>query len=302
MKTVLLNEEYRCKDACVLALGFFDGVHAGHKKILSAAVDRARSAGLYSAVFTFWDTDGFKSSVPRIMPETQKFEIFRSMGFDYLFICSFDDVREMSGEDFVGKVLLDKCSARFVVCGENFRFGHDRSSAADALGKALGADRVIVCEEERQNGVCISSTLIRSLIQNGELERANAMLGSPYSLEGEVLHGKELGRRLDAPTLNQQFFDRSVLPKAGVYATRAVVSGHSYPAVTNVGTRPTVDGHGINAETHIIGFDGDLYGHNVRIEFLKYLRGERKFLSIDALKAQIHRDIGDAIEYERSME
>ena len=87
-----------------------------------------------------------------------------------------------------------------------------------------------------------------------------------------------------------------------MYATRAVVSGHAYPAVTNVGTRPTVDGHGINAETHIIGFEGDLYGHNVRIEFLKYLRGERKFLSIDALKAQIHKDIGDAIEYERNME
>ncbi len=302
MKTVLLNEEYRCKDACVLALGFFDGVHTGHRKILSAAVDRARAAGLYSAVFTFWDTKEFKSRVPRIMPEAQKFEIFRKMGFDYLFVCPFDDVRSMNGEDFVKDILIGRCSARFIVCGENFRFGHDRTSAPDTLAKIMGEDRVIVCGEERNGEDCISSTLIRSLIQNGEIERANGMLTAPYSLEGEVLHGKELGRRLDAPTLNQQFFDRSVLPRAGVYATRAIVSGASYPSVTNVGTRPTVGGHGINAETHIIGFEGDLYGHTVKIEFLKYLRSERKFLSVDALRAQIQRDIGDAIEYERNLE
>ena len=300
MKTIILNNEYRCPDTCAVALGFFDGVHIGHRKILDEALAR-KDDRVKSAILTFLDREDFKPTNKRITTEEERFRIFSRLGFDYLFLCDFNEIRDMTCRDFCKKILVGSCNAIVAVCGRNFKFGKGACGSSDDLIRYMNG-RAVVCEELKANGNTVSSTSIRALIQDGLIDKANALLFSPFSVTAEVVHGKELGRKIGVPTVNQQFPDSLTVPKFGVYVSRTFIDDESFPSVTNVGMHPTVNDKLMNAETHIIGFDKQLYGKTVTVEFLKYIRPEIKFASIDELRRQIKADIEEAAAYGKNLD
>ena len=270
-----------------IALGNFDGVHVGHARLLERAVRHAKEAGCVSAAWTF---DGNPFGVPYITSTKEKLELFEAAGIGCAIVCRFDAVREKSPAEFAD--MLASLGAVHCVCGFNYTFGAGGAGDADALRSLLG-ERGIGCEVADPvilpgDDLPVSSTRIREALAAGDVEAAARMLGRPYSFTYPVTHGNEIGRAIGFPTVNQKLPpDRAAL-KRGVYVCRCL--GHA--AVTNVGTRPTVcDSDEVICETHIIGYEGDLYGVPVEVDFLKFIRDERKFASLDELKARLAADV-----------
>ncbi len=283
----------------VLALGTFDGVHKGHAALLRAAAAIAADLSqdgtpVFPAVWTF--SDAPDRSMAALSSLSDKLALFASHGIRYAFTTSFAAVRSMEAAMFVREMLLGTCGARAAVCGFNFRFGCRASGTPTLLSDIFtehGA-AVTVIDAVLLDGTPVSSTRIRSLLADGDTMGAAACLGRWYSFSLPVVHGKELGRTLGTPTINQVLPAYLQSPAIGTYATAVSVDGVLYPAVTNVGIRPSIsenDNHRPNAETHIIGYRGWLYDRTVRVYFRHRLRDEMKFPSLDALKEQIHRDI-----------
>ncbi len=297
-----LPDEYRGGAA---ALGFFDGVHTGHACLIRTAVEEARKKGRAAMVYTFDISPknfGGKSAVSEITPLKLKIPVLSGTGLDAVYIDSFsEELRGMTGEEFVRDVLYDKLGVTHVVVGFNYRFGRRASCGGDELRKycaryGIGVSQLppLYADDETP----VSSTLIRSHIKAGEMEKAAKLLGRPFFIKSRVLHGRQIGSAMNVKTINQEFSDNMIVPATGVYITRTHIDGKAYRSITNGGTRPTVnEGDDVRAETHIMGFDGDIYDEDITVEFLKYIRGERKFESLDALKAQIMRDIKTASEY-----
>ena len=286
-----------------IALGMFDGCHIGHRLLLCETVRYARDNGLTAAVFTFSD-DTAKKSMPMISSFDERLEHFLRLGISTVYTVSFRNVRHFTPEDFVKQVLVGMCGAEIALCGTNFRFGKGAEGDADtlfALMQALGKEAVTV-PPVRDSLVTVSSSEIRRAVASGDMERAARMLGTPFSLRGEVIPGKQLGRTLGFPTANMVLPEGRLTPLTGVYCTETVVDGRLYPSVTNIGTHPTVDmGAVCNAETHLIGFEGDLYRKPIEVRFLRYLRREKKFDSPEELREQLKKDKERARkEYERS--
>lgn len=287
-------------EPCVVALGNFDGVHVGHSALLSAAVRIAKEKGLKSAVFTFGDHPEAalgKVLSPSITTTEQKLAFFEKAGIDTVYLCDFTKVRELSSEEFVTDILKDKLHTVHAVCGYNFRFGKGGLGDAAHL-YALMDGSVTVLEPVLADGEAVSSTQIRRAVEKGDLESAARMLGRHFFVELPVVHGKELGRTLGVPTINQNFPKGHVVPSNGVYACRVTVSGKEYAGVANVGLRPTVeDTDTVNCETHIIGLSQELYGENVKVSFYKKLRDEKRFATVEELKKQIAVDIERTKKY-----
>lgn len=282
-----------CPHNTVVALGCFDGVHLGHRALLAKAVEKASISDAFASVWTFSEHPFKKGEV--LTDFSDKLALFAACGIRYVFSISYEEVKDLSTLDFVRDVLINECHAIATVCGFNFHFGKGASGDhhtlllhMQAFGfKSFTVDAVTYADHP------ISSTRIRAALLRGETEDAAAMLGHYYSLSLPVLHGKELGRTLDAPTVNQDIPERMQPLRFGTYATITEVEGVLYPSVTNIGTRPSIlqdDDHHINAETHIIGYDGWLYGSVVRVHYCHRLRDEMRFSSLDDLKAQIKRD------------
>lgn len=278
-----------------VALGFFDGVHRGHRRVIEKAVELA--AGRFvPAVFTFtMEKTGpaKKQNAGEITTLEQKTRILRSMGVQEIYAPDFADFCGLSGEEFVREILKEKMNAAAVCCGQDFRFGKKASCGAEDLRRfcKIWELECAVLDEVMDGGEAVSSTRVRQAIAGGEMEKAAELLGRRYCLDFAVEHGKALGRRLQFPTINQPIPPAMVLPRFGVYATMAQVQGKIYAGVTNVGVRPTVEkGMAPRAETYLIGFSGDLYGREVPVQFLSFLRPEQKFDSVDALKEQIGKD------------
>ncbi len=289
----------------VVALGFFDGVHLGHRELLSLAVSEAKSRGLSSAVLTFSESGGtgLKNGAMRLSSEREKLELFRELGIDYAVILDFQSVKNMSPEEFVRHIVVGVCNARLSVCGYNFRFGRGAAGDADTLVSLMNKENAecIVYPAFNINGSPVSSTAIRRCVEIGDVKKARELLGRPFSVTGEVYHGKGLGHTLGSPTANQYIDDNIVKIKNGVYVTRAYIDGEHYYSVTNVGVRPTVDSDGrVNCETHIMGYNGDLYGREVTVEFLDFIREEMRFSSVDELKKQIYKDMKEAEKWQNS--
>ena len=280
----------------VTALGFFDGVHLGHQALIDYTVSRARELGCASAVLTFVDdANGIKPSTPRITDQATRLSLLAERGVDYIILAPFGDVKHMTPMTFVKNVLIGLCHTQEAVCGFNFRFGQNRAGDANTLTQylqMLGATTHIVPPTKANDGQVISSTAIREALVSGDVERAHSYMGRPYTLTAPVLHGQALGRTIGAPTMNQAFPPNAIVPKHGVYATQCTLDGVSYVAVTNVGNRPTVGGASVNCESHVLGFGGSLYGKTISLSFLSYIREEQHFQSVEALQAQIQKDIG----------
>ena len=283
----------------VIALGFFDGVHLGHASLLEMARKRASELGLRPAVMSFDlhpDNLVAGAKVSLINSAADREEILsRCFGIDDVILAHFDEhLMHMPWDVFIEEYLVRQLGARHLVCGYDFHFGDKGAGNPQRLRekcKALG----IGCDVLPQvtlDGVTVSSTYIRTLIAQGEMERANQFLGHPHTLTDTVAHGKKLGGTLGFPTVNLRFQPGVLVPAHGVYATRVTFeNGESRPAVTNIGVRPTVDdGDRVTVEGFILDFQGDLYGQTVRMEFYKRLRGERKFPSLEALKDEVMRN------------
>lgn len=285
------------KTGTCVALGNFDGIHLGHRKIVDNCVQKAREEGLVSLVWSFRRhpehilKGNFSSG--NIISLSDKEAILKEAGIDHLFLEDFERVRNLTPEEFCEKILIRQLSARFVFCGFNFRFGKNGAGDAAFLKEYLASKGIEVFAEEPvcMGGASVSSTRIRALLAEGEMEEVQILLGRPYSIRFPVLHGKRLGRTLGFPTLNQAFPEEYVTPKKGVYAVRVIFDGKNYFGVCNVGSRPTVDDDDqVIAETHLLDFSGDLYGKEVRVEFHRFLRAETKFSSLEELKLQIGKD------------
>lgn len=298
MEVIRSLEDYTMEDGTVVALGNFDGVHIGHREILLAAVRKAVRNHLIPMCFTF--STHTRKEVSLICTEEEKLHLLESLGIQVVVDIPFDEtIRNTSAEDFIQHILAEKLHARAVCCGFNFRFGRMASgdvSLMQSMGSELGMD-VLVNEPVYVDSQVVSSTLVRRMITNGEMEEAAVCLGRNFYCTGYVTHGKKLGSRIGYPTANVLFESYRIAPPNGVYFTLARIGDAVYPAITNVGVKPTVGEFDKSIETHIYGLDKDLYGQFITIEFLKWERPEQKFETVEALRAQIQQDYERGLSY-----
>ncbi len=291
---------------CVLALGFFDGMHIGHRGLLDLAKQRARALGLAFAVFTFPAEDvAVKKSALRLYDTPKKLSLLSSLGVDVVYMCELSAVADTSPRDFVQGCLATDLRAHTTACGFNFRFGRGASAGAEDLArymKELGRESITV-PAMLHEGELLSSTAVRAHLLRGEVECAAAMLGAPYGICGRVESGDRRGRTLGFPTVNIPLSDDRLILCSGVYATVTRTDAGVYPSVTNVGSCPTFGAREVHAETHLCDFSGDLYGKDVEVEFLARLRDEKIFSSQEELIMQINIDKTSAMEvYKRWLE
>ena len=287
-----------------VAIGFFDGVHMAHRELIKRTVERAKALSLCCGVFTFTSGGNIKSGVGRIYPTEQRLSIIAELGVDFCVLADFSDIRNMSAEQFCKSTLIEKLGCRVCAVGYNFRFGKGAMASADTLKEImtpLGVETIVF--EEMKNGTeKISSSVIRELLESGDMESASLLLGEPYFAKGYVTHGRGIGgARLGVPTVNIAFADNALIPRLGVYVVSAVVDGVPHPAIANVGICPTYGERRIHIEAHLFDFSGDLYGKYIRINFLSFLRDEKRFESEDELKMQIKADISAALDKNRGV-
>lgn len=283
-----------------VALGYFDGLHLGHIGVISAAMEQRE---LSTAVFTF----NCDSTLPKfesqedIISFDNKRELMDRMGVEYLYAPDFAEVCGFTAEEFVKEILVKRLNAGFACCGRSFRFGRGGSGTPESLAEIGGGYgiSVQVVDDICLDGIPISSTHIRELIRSGRMEEANRLLGYELWYKLPVVHGNKIGHTLSFPTINQIIPKTNVVPKYGVYKSYVEVDGRHYRGVTNIGIKPTVenrgDGTGAVMETHIIGYDGNLYGEKISVSLVSYIRPEIKFSGLSELKMQIAADMEKAM-------
>jgi riboflavin kinase / FMN adenylyltransferase len=292
----------------VVTIGNFDGVHLGHQKILRGTIDRAVATGSMSAVLTFFPHPARvlrpEHAPALLMTLPQRLRAFESIGIDATLVLPFDaELANVSAEDFVRKFLVDALRARAVLVGGNFRFGHKQAGDIALLSELGRRTDFEVAEVPPVilDGAVVSSTAVRSAVRGGRLDEAARLLGRPFELAGEIKTGTGMGRKLVVPTLNLAT-DQECLPKNGVYATESVIGGKTYQSATNVGVRPTFDGHRLAIESHLLDFSEMITSGPMEVRFRRRLRDEQKFSSPEALREQVLRDIRTAQEYFASLE
>ena len=281
-----------------VALGYFDGVHLGHRELISLLVREARAKNLKPYVFTFVDDLAKTKKAQSIIYNTEeKLKIFASLGVEGVIIANFSSISGLTPEAFVNEVLIESLGAELAISGYNFRFGKYAAAGAPELIELMesAGKRALVLSEQKINGNPLSATVIRQLIADKKLDEATKMLGIPYFIEGTVEKGLGLGKVYGFPTINLPLRQTAPLP-SGVYRTAVETGGKLYTGITNVGSCPTVCEREIHTETLIADFEGDLYGKTLRIYFLGYLREEKRFDSVEALREQIYSDRDKSIE------
>ena len=274
-----------------VALGLFDGVHVGHRKVIEYTVN----SGFVPSVFTFGNMAAKNGRrLEYIYSNAKKQRLLTSLGIADVISEDFEVVRDMSGEEFVLSILSEKMNAATVVCGTDFRFGRGASCSINelqTLSQQYGF-RLIAVEDVTVNGLEVSSGKIRQLLKDGHIATANTLLYEGYSVSKEICRGNRLGRTVGFPTINQYFAENEVVPKFGVYDSVTKLDGKFYKSITNVGVKPTVESAPCPvAETHILDYAGNLYGRTVDVELKAFLRPEKKFKSIEELKKAIEKDV-----------
>lgn len=292
-------------EGSVVTDGMFDGVHLGHQRILRQVVQKAQELGLPSVVLTYWPhprhvLGGKEARVSLLTTLDEKAERIAQQGIDYLLVLSFSkQFSQLSHEQFVRNILAEGLHTRHLIVGYDHRFGLNRIGDIRYLqeaGKTYGFGLTEIGKQEIED-IAISSTKIRYSLQNFLVDSASQFLGRPYSLRGLVVKGDQRGRTIGFPTANLEVDEKDkLIPKDGVYASRTRVGETWYPSMTNIGFRPTVDGKKHAIETHLIDFEGDLYGKTIDVAFVKPLRTEMKFASLEELKQQLARDREMAME------
>lgn len=284
-----------CKTS--VALGSFDGLHPGHQSVLKSALSLAGDGVTpYALLFDVHPLAVLRGAAPPLLlTDAQRDAMLRAMGFD-LYTVSFAAVHDMTPEDFFEQVLCGQMCAGALSCGYNYRFGRDGSGDVELLRHlcAQSGVRLYVSEPVLFDGEPISSTRIRAAVESGDAQTAAALLGRPFSVAGEVIHGLENGRLLGYPTANQALPEGLVTPRFGVYASHLFWKGRRFDAITDIGVRPTLPDGTPGAETHILGMETDLYGQQIEVFLDRFLRPERKFGSLREVFDQVARDVRDA--------
>ena len=289
----------------IYALGFFDGVHLGHQQLLTECCRLAKEHDCSTAAITF---DRHPKSLftdkPTVLISTipDRKLLLQRYGIESVRVLPvITEIMNLPWQEFI-QILLDDGAAGFV-CGDDFRFGRRGEGNAQKL-IAFCQERGLPCvmvPEQTVGSIRISSTYIRRQIETGDMATAVRFLGHPYTLTGTVVRGQQLGRTLGIPTANLHLPAGLAIPKFGVYACCVLIEGHRYPAVTNIGTRPTVEGQGITVEPWILDFSGDLYGKSITLECYRFLRSEQKFPSLEALQAEIRKNADETRRYLASL-
>lgn len=302
-KMEIITELVRSELLTSTALGYFDGVHRGHRAVIEEAVCYAREHGVLPAVFTLQQSPRlvlFGEAPKNIMPLEDKLRAFEQLGVERVYLIDFRTIRHIGAEGFVRDILKGCFNAVHAGCGFNYHFG----SGAEGNGEILHTlCRGLGISETTQprlsyDGLPISSTRIRRCIAEGDLASAGRMLGRDYGFCLPVIHGRRLGHKLGYPTLNQQFPQELVLPPFGAYTSQVVVDGRAYPGISNIGVKPTVGSSEVLIETWMPDYTGrELYGEKLKISFGRFIRPEKRFADLDELRAAIEND-RKALQYD----
>jgi len=306
LKVIYGNEsEYFAERSTAVGLGNFDGLHVGHMALVNTLISEARIHGLQSVIYTFTKHPENilrkKLFTPLLTTVGKRIQILGETALDAVYFDEFDeDYSRMKPESFVKRVLLDKLGAKLVVAGFNYRFGYKGQGDVELLRK-LGKKynfNVIIIPPVKVDNEIVSSTAIREYVKKGEMESVFRLLGRHYSITGEVMDGKRLGRRIGFPTANLHPEEYLILPKDGVYITKTLYNGEFYSSLTNIGRNPTFeDSVKVSVETHILNFNRDIYRSSIEVFFLSMLRGEIKFKNAQELSGRICQDVAAAKEY-----
>ena len=294
---IIVNKNKVIEYETTVALGNFDGIHLGHRELINKTIDLSKENGTVPSIFTFdYNFNEFKigSKDTFLMSEVQKESILNDLGIELLYIVNFCDViKNMTPEEFVIDILLKKLNARVVIVGFNFKFGHKANGNVETLSELSKKYRfeVIVIPPIINDNNLVSSTLIRQLINKGEVVQANKLLGRSYSMRGKVIRGKGRGTNLGFATANLECDVDYVSPKNGVYDTIVEYNDKRYASITNIGINPTFSDVGFSIETHILDFKEDIYGEYIEVEFLDFIRAEKKFDTVKYLVSQVKADI-----------
>ena len=297
MKYITKTLDFKIEEPTAVTLGKFDGLHRGHELLMKNVLECSKTHQVASVAFTFDmpPRNRVEEIVANVLTTNdEKQYIFEKQGIDYLIECPFtSEVMSMEPKAFI-EWIANSLNMKFVVVGDDFRFGFKRAGdyhTLQAYEKEYGY-KTIVIEKLKDSNRDISSTYVREKIADGNIRKANELLGYNYFIKSEILHGKKLGRRIGMPTINMILPEHKLLPPNGVYVTEVLVDGEHYMGVTNVGCKPTVtDDRIVGVETYIDDFCQDLYGEKIVVSFLEYIRPEMKFDSIEELKAQMESDI-----------
>ena len=295
MNIIYDTTEYSFPESVVM-LGKFDGVHLGHQELIKTGVRVANDKGLSPIVYTF---EGKTNEC--LTTDDEKVSIFESLGIEHTVFEKFtDDFKSIEPQDFVKDILVGNLNAKHIVVGFNYRFGKGASGDTELLKELcdeLGIGLAVIDPFEVNSNI-VSSTIIRVLIRNGDVKNASRYLGRNYTVSGKTSAGKGLGHTIGFATANMSGEFMKVLPKRGVYVTKTHLNGEEYLSMTNVGVNPTVESIDVpKVETHLIDFTGEMYGESIRVEFIDFIRDEKKFGSVDELKSQLECDRKHVIKY-----
>lgn len=295
--------EFRLPDKSAAAIGKFDGIHLGHKALLDTIL-RKKEQGLLAAVFTFDPAPAVffgDGTALELTTREEKREAFLAMGIDVLIEFPLNaQTAATLPEQFVKEYLAEKMQAVYIAAGTDLSFGKGGAGNADLL-KALSAEngyQVEIIDKVNYEGTEISSTRIRKAIEQGNMELASVLLGEPYRINGEIIHGRQLGRKLGMPTVNLIPPSSKLLPPRGVYYSRTHINSTCYKSISNIGYKPTVsEEQAMGVETYLYDFTGELYGAECSVELLSYRRPEQKFNSVDELRTQLDKDLSCGRSY-----
>lgn len=303
MRIIQKTTEFKLENKSAVAIGKFDGIHLGHRKLIEKILEQKKN-GILAVIFTFDPSpEAFftKKPVRGLMTEEEKRLAFENMGIDVLIEFPLnDETASTEPERFVTEYLVGKLNAAFIAAGTDISFGNRGAGDAALLKRLSGVNgySVDIIDKVTFEGKEISSTLIREIIRQGDMKGVTALMGTPYQISGTVSHGRRLGRQIGMPTANLIPPETKLLPPAGVYYSYAWIDGIRHAAISNIGCKPTVADNGaMGVETYFYGFDEDVYGNELLVELLGFKRPEMKFGSVDELKAQMQSDIDEGRKF-----
>lgn len=309
MKILKIDMNFKAEENSIIALGNFDGVHTGHQKLIKQAIKRAKEKNIKASILIFRENtektiNGENSNKKLLTSNPYKYEILQSLGIDLIYEIEFDEAfMKLDPLVFLNDFLYKNLKVMGIVVGYDYRFGYKAKGDLESL-KSFAHEKNIsldIIEAYKKNGKIVSSTLIRSLVENGSVEEAGDLLGRPFAIIGKVSHGKNLGKKMGFPTANIIPKKQYILPKYGVYDTDVIIDNKRYKAATSVGNNPTFKNEGVKIEANILDFNQDIYGKVIRVDFIKRLRDMLIFDNVEELFEQIKKDV-DIIRNRKTMD